>query len=434
AWHILDTFTLEAAGSPSLAAAQALGSLPLSIDPPEQPELVPAPVPPADLSSLVHQAGLSAPEHSLAGRNLLLRDRAVPDRILVLKLATTKKQAEGLAYEAWWMRHLADHPLLLPGQHVPSPLNGRCQVNLDCVPELRSLQLPVKEAVCLPYLARPDYFTYALAPESSLPPADFRRVLAQAAYGLGRLSRQGIVHMAPIPLFHNRVQSGRRDDHGLYIWTRGGRLDRWFTSCLYPNFGLSGLRDFEHLQIWSGHPRHLFRDLGAQIMSLTLAAGSWFRLKDPKLMGLTPQGQPVDARHLFDRSAFIRLLETIVREFSTGFLGRVLDPDKVGCHQVVGPLIEALGVDRHMTEVFRMQDQFEYDPASFQALLRAKALDPGEAENYLPGEQDITLVTGPHLGEFNSRISVPELTGFTAVVAGICIAEAYFQEQSVPRK
>lgn len=432
AWRILDTFTLETAGSPSLAAAQALGSLPLRIEPLHQPKSVQKPARPAELSELMRQSGIQSPAYTQAGRSLLIRDHAVPDRILVLKMATTREQAEGLAYEAWWMRHLADHPELLPGQHIPSPLNGCCRVNLNCISELKALQSAWKETLCLPYLTSTEYFTYALDPEDRLVLADFRQVLAQAAYGLGRLSRHGIVHRAPIPLFHNRTQSGRRDDNGFYIWTRGGRLDRWFDSCLYPNFGLSGLRDFEHLDVWSGYPRHLFRDLGTQIMSLVLGAGSWFRIKDPKLMGLTPLGLPVDARHLFDRTTLISLLETIVREFSTGFLGRALDTDLIGCHKFVDPLIEGMGMDRHMTEVFRRQDQLAYDPESFHALLQAKALDPGVTQNCQPGEQDITLVTGPHLGEFNSRISVPELTSFTAVVAGICIAEAYFQEQSMP--
>ncbi|MFW5997924.1 MAG: SidJ-related pseudokinase, partial [Desulfovermiculus sp.] len=432
AWRILDTFTLETAGSASLAAAQALGSLPLRIQPPSQPDNVQAPVRPAELSDLVHKSRIQSPAYTQAGRSLLIHDHAAPDRILVLKMATTREQAQGLACEAWWMKYLADHHELLPGLHIPSPLNGCCRVNLNSISQLKALQPERIDPVCLPYLTRSEYFTYALAPEYRLDLSDFRQVLAQAACGLGRLSRQGIVHRAPIPLFHNRIQSGRRDDNGCYIWTRGGRLDRWFDSCLYPNFGLSGLRDFEHLEVWSGYPRHLFRDLGTQIMSLILTAGGWFRLKEPKLMGLTPQGLAVDARYLFDRTAFISLLETIVQGFSTGFLGRALNTDMIDCQKFVDPFIEGMGMDRHMTEIFRRQDQLAYDPESFHALLRAKALDPAVIQNCLPGEQDIILVTGPHLGEFNSRICIPELTSLTAVVAGTCIAEAYFQEQSMP--
>jgi len=79
-------------------------------------------------------------------------------------------------------------------------------------------------------------------------------------------------------------------------------------------------------------------------------------------MGLTSWGEPADARHLFDRPLFMKLLTTVVREYSTGFLGVLLDVEQVGCAEIVDPLIEALGVDRHMTEVFRTQDQLEYDP------------------------------------------------------------------------
>ena len=430
AWHILDTFTSRAVGSTGLATAQALGSLPLSIDPPAGPSFCHDPVQSLNVSALVRKAGFRSPRCTRAGRNLLLTDQAVADRVLVLKLAKSQDQAAGLAHEAWWMEYLAHNPDLLPGQHIPSPLDRPCRVllDLDCIPDITPLSLASNTPMCLPYIAHAEYFSYALSPDPgcNLSCFQFQRVLAQAAFGLGRLSRHGLIHKAPIPLFHNRVQSGRRGDQGLYIWTRGGRLDRWFASCQYPNFGLSGLRDFEHLEPWSKYPRHLFRDVGAQIMSLILAAGCWFRLQDPQLMGLTAHGDPVDARHLFDRSTFIRHVQIVVTEFSTGFLGAALDVDRLDCEKVVDPLIDALGVDQHMTEVFRMQDQLGYDFQSFQAIVQRKALNAAHAQHCRPGENDITLVTGPHLGEFNSRISVPELITFTASVAGLCIARAYF--------
>ncbi len=43
---------------------------------------------------------------------------------------------------------------------------------------------------------------------------------------LAVLASCGIVHLAPIALFHNRIQSDRRRDQGRYEWFRGGRLDR----------------------------------------------------------------------------------------------------------------------------------------------------------------------------------------------------------------
>ncbi|MDZ7760315.1 MAG: SidJ-related pseudokinase [Desulfovermiculus sp.] len=427
--HILDTFTTRATGTSGLAAAQALGSLPLVLNPPPSPRPDFKPIQATDLSTLLNQAGLQNPQCTQAGRSLLFSDQKVPDQVLVLKTAHTDEQVAGLAHEAWWMEYLRANLHLLPDQHIPRPLNGRCRIDLQAMHIPSSAPMSSQETVSLPYITRPEYFTYALSPDAKSNHAypEFERILARAAYGLGRLSRHGLVHKAPIPLFHNRVQSARRDDHGQYIWTRGGRLDRWLSSCLYPNFGLSGLRDFEHLEPWSGYPRHLFRNLGSQIMSLILATGSWFRLKDPQLIGLTSQGEPVDARHLFDRSLFGNLLKTIVQKFSAGFVGKSLS-GTLGSEKIVNPLIEALGMDRHMTEVFRTQDQLKNDPKSFRDLLRAKALDPGQVDRLMPGEQDIVLITGPHLGEFNSRISVPELINFTASVSGSCIAQAYFQD------
>ena len=430
AWHILDNFTGRAAGSAGLAAAQALGSLPLTIDPPQPCISDLDSSPPVKLSTLFSRAGLKNPQCTSAGRSLLFFDQESPDQVLALKGAENKEQVLGLAHESWWMNYLFQNPHLLPGQHIPTPLSKPCKINLQASHSLPATPRTPPETVWLPYQTRPEYFSYALDPNPGckLSDEDFHLVLAQAAFGLGSLSRHGLMHKAPVPLFHNRAQSSRRDDQGLYIWTRGGRLDRWFASCLYPNFGLSGLRDFEHLEPWSGYPRHLFRELGTQIMSLVLAIGGWFRLKDPQLMGLTSQGEPVDARHLFDHSLFVHFLKTVVREFSSGFQGKALNSDKIRYETCVDQLIEALGVDRHMTEVLRTQDQLGYDPKSFRALLGAKALDPEGVECLLPGEHDVTLITGPHLGEFNSRISVPELTSFTASVSGLCIAQAYFQD------
>jgi hypothetical protein len=430
AWETLHAFATASAGSTTLAAAQALGSLPLSIKAPQQPFLDLEDGPPGDVHSLISRAGMSEPQITRAGRSLVCTDPALPDRILVLKMARTEAQGYDLANEAWWMQYLAADKALLPDQHIPVPLHSCIRMARGALEAISGNESVPEPPYCLPYLTTPAYFTYALDPDPgrNLDFTCFDRVLATAARGFGQLSRQGIVHTAPIPLFHNRAQSGRRDDQGRYVWTRGGRLDRWFASCLYPNFGLSGLRDFEHLRPCSGNSRHLFHHLGTQILSLILAVGSWFRLQDANCMGLTPDKEPMDARHLFDPQAFALLLKTIVREYSAGFLGSPLDTETLGCDETAKALIEPLGVDRHMTEVLRAQDQLKYTGQEFAALLRSQALDPETAMDCAPGEQDITLVTGPHLGEFNSRISAPELIGFTAAVAGQCIARAFFQE------
>ncbi|MDQ7831063.1 MAG: hypothetical protein RDU30_04985 [Desulfovibrionaceae bacterium] len=44
----------------------------------------------------------------------------------------------------------------------------------------------------------------------------------------------------------------------------------------------------------------------------------------------------------------------------------------------------------------------------------------------------MAIPTGPHLGEFNGRISAPELIEFTACAAAACVAGRYFAEASGP--
>ncbi|HMA67142.1 MAG TPA: hypothetical protein VKO20_04925, partial [Desulfosalsimonadaceae bacterium] len=45
------------------------------------------------------------------------------------------------------------------------------------------------------------------------------------------------------------------------------------------------------------------------------------------------------------------------------------------------------------------------------------------------GKADIRILTGPHLGGFNQRISVPELTQYTAALAALCIMDRYWLEK-----
>ena len=100
------------------------------------------------------------------------------------------------------------------------------------------------------FTVHPDYFVYPnpLPDEENIDRNNFMEVMKRNAYLLGRLASMGMVHTAPIPLFHNRLQRRRRCDGGYYEWPRGGRLDRWLMSCRYPNLGKSGIRDFEHLE------------------------------------------------------------------------------------------------------------------------------------------------------------------------------------------
>ena len=132
----------------------------------------------------------------------------------------------------------------------------------------------------------------------------FYEIITRNARLLGHLAASGILHTAPIPLFHNRVQSERRNDNGLYEWPRGGRLDQWLNSCRFPNIGKSGIRAFEHFITFNGSSRKLYEFIGTHIFSLILIAGSYFRNHDIYKMGFDDSENPIDARNLFDKSRF----------------------------------------------------------------------------------------------------------------------------------
>ena len=51
-------------------------------------------------------------------------------------------------------------------------------------------------------------------------------------------------------------------------------------------------------------------------------------------------------------------------------------------------------------------------------------------KNMEKGKRDITLLTGPHLGGFNDRISLPELIRFIETMAALCISGKYKPPQS----
>jgi hypothetical protein len=310
---------------------------------------------------------------------------------------------------------------------VPQPVyfRGSCLFRIPTSSASPLAKRLPRDRPFLAFTAAPDYFAYPQEhPETGIRPVrDARRILARSGFLLGRYTSQGILHTAPVPLFHNRMQAGRRDDAGRYLWDRKGRLDRWLHSCRYPNFGGSGLRDFEHLSPYSGTPLELFRAVGTQILSLLLVAGSVFRLRDPGLVGLDEAGRATDARHLFDPRQLRLMVQTVFSNYFLGFVGRpYTGPEPSGLDRLVERMIQELGVDKHMNEALRRQDQTGMSWREFVRLLRDKGVSPERAERTPQGDQDIFLRTGPHLGDFNSRISLPELIDFTAGCAGTCIA------------
>ncbi|MFH1357257.1 MAG: hypothetical protein ABII18_09025 [bacterium] len=104
-----------------------------------------------------------------------------------------------------------------------------------------------------------DYYRYLDDP--TLSEDSFNKGIQDAVHDMFTLASHGVLHTAPIVLFHNAEASAvnRAYDRGRYIWaidvfhyfrsrTGMGRLDNWQGAIQYANFGETGLRDFEELR------------------------------------------------------------------------------------------------------------------------------------------------------------------------------------------
>ncbi|HSO19251.1 MAG TPA: SidJ-related pseudokinase, partial [Desulfosarcina sp.] len=287
-------------GSAHRGIAEALGSLPVGVAGPE-PANVHVSSPPAIAWTTLLAAGRLRPtgRPRYIGRSLVVRT-APRNRLLVVKLAKRDDDASGLAREIAWMTRLKQPAWVLDRRfHIPDPLVfGKRPLF-----RVRDLPLPPPtdhdrhpEGLAIAYVAHPDYFVYPN--QRGVPGETALEVLGRNAYLMGCLTGRGVIHDAVIPLFHNRTQRLRRDDQGRYQWYRAGRLDRWLDSCAYPNLGLSGLRDFEHLAAVSCRGRRLYRHIGTHLLSLLLVAGSHFRSREGGSGGLDADGRPMDTRDL----------------------------------------------------------------------------------------------------------------------------------------
>jgi hypothetical protein len=278
------------------------------------------------------------------------------------------------------------------------------------------------------FVAPSDYFRYPNDPRPERRPSwgEILEILCRSAELLGTLASRGIVHTAPIPLFHNRMQQDRRSDGGRYDWTLGGRLDRWISSCAFPNIGPTGIRDFEHFTSVHGHSRTLYRPVGDHLLSLLLIAGSTFRALDPSRMGLDEEGRPADVRDLFDPERLGLAVEGLFRHYFQGFTGSPLSgAPPFDAARLTDRMIEEMGVDRHMDEVLRITDQNEMDDKDFRRFLEERGLPAEKVRGLRKGAEDIPIPTGPHLGAFNNRISLPELLEAVEGMASVCLAERY---------
>ncbi|MBW2740520.1 MAG: SidJ-related pseudokinase [Deltaproteobacteria bacterium] len=419
------------------AAAEAMGSLPLCIKGPEIDEERTKVIPAIKWEELLIQNSFNL-RHApvMIGRSLV---SAIDGnrKLLVLKLALSKNSIESLNREACWMKYLSSNgnPFSVEFR-IPFPLkiNGSYLFRLKNTHAIRQQNAAFNHensyAIC--FIAHNDYFTYPNThrKEKLLDKKKFKKIILNNAWLLGKLTSMGIVHSAPIPLFHNQVQRNRRQDQGFYEWPKGGRLDAWLYSCRYPNFGPTGIRDFEHLITLESKSQKLYEYIGSHILSILLVIGSYFRNHEAERLGLDEQGKPVDARQLFDKSLFKELIEGVFHKYFDGFVGSNFN-GHAPCDfdELAQRMIEEMGVDRHMEEILRAADQTEMTDREFKGFLLDKGYSEKNIEKLKKGEKDISILTGPHLGEFNSRISLPELIKFLETASAYCIAGKYWEEK-----
>jgi hypothetical protein len=425
----------EVNGAAQRGTAEALGSLPVSIQGPKINEEWTRDIPWVGWEQLLEECGVgNGRPPAVIGRCLVL-DLQELNSLLVIKLACRESPAQNMHTEAIWMEHLCSGSYAFPERfNIPRAMKirGSYVVKLRRVPvslpEAVSLH-PNAYAIC--FIAHKDYFAYANqpGPEGPLSKETFKEVMLRNAWLLGRLTFMGIVHSAPIPLFHNRLQADRRTDHGLYEWRRGGRLDKWLASCCYPNFGVSGIRDFEHLIAFHGSARELYHHIGAQLLSLMLVAGSYFRNNDAERVGLDAHGTPIDARDLFDRQLLKEVVRGIFWRYYHGFAGTEFDGQTpFDLDAMCSRMIEEMGVDRYMEEILRVVDQKRMSDEEFRGFLMERGCPETEAKQLRKGAEDITLLTGPHLGSFNDTISLPELIDSVGGMAALCVVGRYLQD------
>ena len=425
----------KGSGMQQRAATEAMGSLPLQICGPRIPDDRSEKIPYVkwdDILKLNNIAICDTPV--ILGRSLVASINN-SSKIFVVKLAATESAVELIQKEADWMHYLSSYSDSFPVRFkIPQPIqiNGTYLFRLKKLPVRppEGSDINPKYNYAIGYIADKDYFTYPNDHRKAkqLPEDKFREVILRNSWLFGKLTSLGIVHSAPIPLFHNRMQHNRREDHGVYEWRHGGRLDRWLHSCRHPNFGITGIRDFEHLISYQGSSLDLYTHIGRQILSLVLVTGSYFRNFEADKVGFDEYGKPVDVRHLFDKSFLKDLLQGICQEYYNGFVEEKFCGDlPFDIEELSARMIEEMGVDRYMEEMLRVADQAEMTEKEFRELLVERGCSPEAIESLQKGAGDISIQTGPHLGGFNQRISLPELIQCLGVVSAYCIGGRYLR-------
>ena len=195
---------------------------------------------------------------------------------------------------------------------------------------------------------------------------------------------------------------------------------------------MTGVRDFEHLLSFNGSSHRLYRHIGTQLLSLFLVAGSYFRNRERARVGFNRKGEPIDARTLFDKEFFKEITRGILFSYYRGFVEQEFSGVlPIDFNTLVGRMVDEMGVDRHMEEVLRVADQQEMTDGEFTRFLEEKGYSEEVAKGFQKGIKEITIHTGPHLGGFNQRTSLPELNESVGSMAALCILGRYCKEKSL---
>ena len=436
--HKLKSMVNESNGSQRRGIAEVLGSLPVRIEGPEIKEDHSTAISTLKWEALLteHQPG-HASGWETAGRSLV--SPLDENQVVVIKLATDSTSIQWMETEIQWMLFLGSHPDMFTKRFdVPEPLKtqGDYLFYLEDLPGglCEQIDLSGPKALGFIYKAHRDYFVYPNDHRKGrqLAPDEFCETMFRNAWLLGKLTSAGIIHAAPIPLFHNRVQRNRRPDSGLYEWHKGGRLDRWLHSCQYPNFGLSGIRDFEHLESCQKSGWALYKKIGTHILSLILVSGSYFRNMEVDRFGRDNAADPVDARDLFDQDLLTELTQGVYANYFEGFSGLAFPDDMPSDFTDLIPrMIREMGVDSHMEEMVRIADQKAMTDRGFEVFLKTNQLSTKHIFPLQKGQEDLAIMTGPHLGEFGGEISLPELIEFLEVSASMCVLGKYLKENGL---
>ena len=431
---VLERMVDSASGCQHRAAAEALGSLPLKIKAPSMCYETAIEMPNVTWEDLFEKNRFTSCRPPVMIGRCLVSEINEDNRLLVVKTTNDEHSVQFLNREATWMDTLNSKALSLPLRfNIPGPikLKGSFVFHLKNAPlksKLKRDNNSERYAIC--FMAHRDYFVYPYQiVQNRFAHQRFKEMLLRNAWLLGKLAAMGMVHTAPIPLFHNRIQRARRADDGIYEWDRGGRLDRWLYSCRYPNFGLTGIRDFEHFITISKAGVQLYRHIGTHILSLLLVAGSYFRYKEKDRYVFNHNGEPPDCRELFDGPFFEELVRCVFYNYYHGFVGKTFERKlSFDFETFTRRLIEEMGIDRHMVEILRSVDQREMTDQTFRAFLNDNGFTEKEVDRIEKGREDITIYSGPHLGGFNERISLPELIAFLSMVSAFCVAGKYCRD------